>query len=60
MRQENEGTHHADSHRNQLNHRTHRSRASLRSIKGGPPVSGYDVEKCFRHARKTAELGFPL
>ena len=37
MRQENEDTHHADSHRNQLNHRTHRSRASLRSIKGALP-----------------------
>jgi hypothetical protein len=35
--QEDEGTHHADSHRNQLNHRTHRSHASPRSIKGALP-----------------------
>jgi hypothetical protein len=34
MHQENDGTRHAGSHRNQLNHRTHPSHASQRSIKG--------------------------
>jgi len=60
MRQENENTHRADSYRNQLNHRTHRGHASPRSIKESPPISVYGAEKCFRHAGKTAELGFPL
>jgi len=37
MRQENEGTGQTDSHRYQLNHRTHHSRATPRSIKGALP-----------------------
>ena len=47
MRQENEGTHHADSHRNQLNNRTHRGRASLRSIKGALPFQNMTQKNVF-------------
>jgi hypothetical protein len=38
MRQENEGTGQTNSHRYQLNHRTHRGYASPRSIKGALPL----------------------
>ena len=59
MRQENEGTHHADSHRNQLNHGTHRSHASQRSIKGALPFQDMTQKNVFGTPGRRRNLASP-
>jgi hypothetical protein len=59
MRQENEGTHHADSHRNQLNHRTHRGHASPRSIKGALPFQYMAQKNVFGRPGRRRNLVSP-
>src|SRR6516164_1611743 len=56
MRQENADASQTDSHRYQLNHRTHRSRAYPTQHQGSPPILGCNAEKWFRRIRKAAEL----
>jgi hypothetical protein len=59
MRQENKGTRHADSHRNQLNHRTHRSHASPRSIKGALPFQDLTWKNVFGTPGRRRNLAAP-
>ena len=59
MRQENEDTHHADSHRNQLNHRTHRGHASPRSIKGALPFQYMAQKNVFGRPGRRRNLVSP-
>ena len=59
MRQENADATQTDSHRYQLNHRTHRSRAYPTQHQGSPPILGCNAEKWFRRIRKAAELSQP-
>jgi hypothetical protein len=59
MRQENEGTHHADSDRNQLNHRTHRGHASPRSNKGALPLQYMTQKNVFGTPGRRRNLAAP-